>query len=541
MATTAPLWRDAVRRLRHVHIPDTPPCYSPFVTSRWLQEEVEDIIRTAGRERAIASKHSSDGTPWWYNADQPDLSKPHRLLYWLLRSPPPPVVISSTQRPTFVVPPLTDDQKKRLWWPNSEDALVENEDPLLVAFPKPPEWSASPWGEPTPHEPEILGRSAGSDRRFDLTSFRWQQVKMVDSYKLRIGEVRGGEFHPFLEQATYQGPGTLSIVVGFDVYDIREDEALKQKKTEFYHHKLEQATIAVLDFEYGLRVFPVDGLPGLWVQTRHKRKQVKDNIRQIATINCSKLDGVVRFTVSINVGQPTVAMVRGDDVRNNPWAHIEQQEQATSIVAELTEDTLERVQNHGGPSPSIRYERPAVKVNDAGRHFERDDSFYSLIHWKGRGLHQAPMGLENYDLASAWTFELAAQLGIENVDQMGQHTNVRSSIDFFMHTVSERRTRQRLDRPLGHLLQDVARLDFDNLRRPVDPTLIDRGWIGFGKATGEMLRDAASAKKQKMAKKYDTRLIHLKQIVPAAPVTKAPVSRMARSQEINQRAWAQRA
>lgn len=554
MATIAAAPRNVFRRLRHVHVPDTPPTYCPEALPGIIRSCTEEIIRTIGEERAKLLSHLDTGVgPLWYNPDEPPLAS-SQVAYWLARASPPPVVLSFTPRPTFTLPTISrPDGGPRV-------ERVEHTAPLVVAFPKPPGWDrdgnySSCTPREDPFERMIMGRQPEQSDGLDPpTCFRWRRVTVNQAVERRepLWEVRGGKLHLGLQQPTYQGPGTLSMIVGLDVYGTIQGEARDKKIAEF-HQSLEQATIAVLQFEYGLKAGPVDGSSGLWIQTRHADGQGRQGkLRQIAAINFRHTRHVVRFHICINVGQPTIDMVRDDHVANNPWARIGQQKQVTSIVAELNQGTLRTVREHGGPSNFLRYHPPPAKdkIDTADRGARRDkafyEAFYSTIHWRqGQGEYPAPLGLENYDLASAWAFELAAQLGIEDVDQLCQ--GQRAKFRFAMHTVSERRTKRRLDTPT-RLHLNAGFLDFEQLRwdseqninKPISLAESMRSvgrWAQYADAAQVRLKHATLGKSS-FLEKNDTRFIHYAQIQetmrrspekgPKKGPEKAPVSRMAR-------------
>lgn len=519
--------RRAVRRFRHIHCPDMPPCYLADMIPRQLHKNIEKHIREVARRREDVHQLRKN-RPYWYNPDVPDVSKTRRLEHWLKYASPPLVVLSFTPRPTFQLqlPPFSDDDDS-----DDDDSDVAGElkkmrcQNLNVAFPKPPGWSAAPWFD-LRQIPKVSGQlekngllfSEQAMAEFDPARFSWSQVRTT---RIRLHKnFHDSKWHQEGPQPVYKGPGILCLRLQLDVIESPPGPTREQKIAEF-HQALERTTISVLEFEYGLNARSLAGSSGLWLETRHK-KDGELGLRQVATITCAEDWGVASFEVLINVGQPTLAMVRGDEVddddhdatpkpepaasastswprprsriESNPWARIGQQNTVTSVVAELTTDTQKRAQELGGPSKFLRYQftptagtlfTPAAGTETCG---------YSTVHWKGKNVTRlvrrnlrkegdrypakednplipAPLGLDNFDLASAWASELAAQLGIEEVEQLATEsrdfeTGRNRDMDRGLCEVSQRRTMRKLPRPL--FTESLAAEEFIRMRRSGD-------------------------------------------------------------------------
>jgi hypothetical protein len=198
---------------------------------------------------------------------------------------------------------------------------------------------------------------------------------------------------------------------------------------------LEDTTIEILKREFGIQAFAIPGSTGVWVESRippaevdAKRVEGDDatgdgvtsqaesidsslrrrNVRRIATVHASVTDDITQWGVSIHVGQPdpTVdAWARS----TNPWIPIRQHHTTTSIAAELS--YMKSTASPLGPSKYLltHFNHNAMPLR-AGQGYIP----YSSIKAESGRRCSAPLGMDNRDISTAWTYEFARQLGMSD-------------------------------------------------------------------------------------------------------------------------------
>lgn len=412
---------DVLRRVRHVHIPDVPPTYSPPNVVKQIQQCTEYFIHQAAKERSSRVSGQNGNLPTWYRPTPAPTFNANMLKFWVASASPPPVVLTFTSRPVFEVPWAAETEQNSL--------IIEKcRKPLAVALPPPSDFEAQLWG-------------VGNEDNLYATQYEWGNPLVDLNY--------------WAQEQRYHGPGVLSFTTSLDVVDVSDDETLNQKIAA-RQKSIQQATIAVLAAEYGLDAHTIDGSPGLWVVSRHNQAAPAEVRRQIATFAPpQERGGVVRLGASIHLGYPPREMVTGRSHAENPWARIGQKDTVTSVAAELCEATLREGAERLNRSPTVRW-----RLQDHGKIL----SLCSLVHWKTTSSYDeipAPFGMDNYDVASAWALEFAAQCGIEYVDHYSD-TNA-----FVERTVSNRRTVRNLA-PMPR----VYRINQDAVSRQSSPGVV---------------------------------------------------------------------
>ncbi|CAN8096212.1 unnamed protein product [Discula destructiva] len=493
---------NVLRRLRHIHIPDLPPTYAPLWLAPQIQEYSESMIRTIGNRRVKIERKGAH--PLWYDPEPNPQWIPKQVKYWLGTATPPPLVLTFTSRPVFALPPGSSS-------PLKDSARIPAL--LTVAFPEPPGWSRTTWAlSDDPAE--------SSQWVINPLKFVWDEVAVRSAPEYvgrQLAELEPPSPLAQQETGTYHGPGVLSILTSLDLYGEFDKDAIDGKIAKF-QAAIERTTIAVLETEYGLVASTAaDGTGRLWVDSQYANPGCKTSQatrRYIATIERYKLDRLVRFSVSINVGQPSTQMVRDerqdheDTILGPRNGH---DNQATSVVAELSDRSLRRSLGVGGPSPFVRYVISSSFDSDGHAHCP-----YSKLHWKakenGIAAPAAPLGMDNYDLASAWAFGFAAQLGIDHVDQ------VSDRMQFEMRDISRRSKNGNLPPPArihSILTDNVSKqaragesdfgqdmLDTLDLQPEVRVPMWNVLWNGIHR----LLEHATLGEQH--AKKEDTRLLH---------------------------------
>lgn len=416
MAPATKFWH----RVRHFHVPDLPPRYAPkFVTSQF-----PNALSQLRRKVRLARQESADPMAWKRPPPAFDQDVKH-MKSWLQLASLPPHVFSFTHQPTFFLPAEPGEL-------GFDASILKG--PLRIAFPEPPGWTPGPWVPPEERELKYP---------MDPLKSRWDRVTIMvrrqDQPHPRIDNLEEGSTRtaPLASEATYCGPGILSI---WPSVDFDEDTDTLGHNPATLERILTATTISVLEQQYGLRPFTVDNLPGIWVSSQHKSwGEDGSQLAQIATIYRHDLGEMCRFGVNIHVGQPALPMAALEDrreVRFNPWTRINQETTVTSIVAELTPENANRAAETQDTGGLLRY---SWTKDDAGRELP-----FSLVHWmddrwlrwkEGYGswsyrkvpsdvpfFFHAPLGLDNYDLATAWAFEFAVQMGMKDgyLDQMTQ-------------------------------------------------------------------------------------------------------------------------
>lgn len=406
-------------RLRHIHIPDLPPLYAPRFLAPKIRDHIEGQIKQM-RSAAGPDTLQSPDTAEEAGEDAPrPFGRPLSSFgTWLKGASPPPTVLSFTRRPTYVLP-KHQLQNSESWEAQYLTSALKSR--MQVKFPSPPQWSPSPW------MPFWEQNKAKPELKFDPLNHEWPAAGIM--------------VLPCAEPM-YLGPGQVSM---WPIMDMKDDvqRGKKRFRTKYeYERVLEDTTIEVLKREYGIEAFAIPGTPGVWVESKIPPPEIdsahfdqsrttraenrRENVRRIATIHASITDDITQWGVSIHVGQPD-PIVDGWTSLTNPWTPTRQHKSTTSIVAELA---------HTGTSP-----RHASRTNQADlyshrktrylqTYFNKDAPFagtmyhsmpYSLIKVQDGRREPAPLGLDNRDLSSAWTYEFGRQLGMHDgfIDHYG--------------------------------------------------------------------------------------------------------------------------
>ncbi|KAK7738392.1 hypothetical protein SLS53_006207 [Cytospora paraplurivora] len=408
-------------RLRHIHIPDLPPLYAP----RFLAPRIRDFIQSQIKQMRDLSEESdapenldATGGSQEVTPRGPFARPPSTFDSWVKRASPPPTVLSFTRRPTYILPKHRLE-KTESWQADFLTNALKSK--LMVKFPEPPRWSSLPWRPFWEHkQPE-------DEWQFDPISHEWPKAGVM--------------IMPCAE-AMYLGPGQVSM---WPIIDLRDDVQRGKRKfrTKYeYERVLEDTTIEVLKREYGIDAFAIPGSTGVWVESKIPPPEMeagpfergdgpragsrRDNVRRIATIHTSITNDITQWGVSIHVGQPD-PIVDSWTSFTNPWTPIRQHKTTTSIAAELA---------YIGNSPRHESRKSQLELYGQRKtrylqtYFNTESAFagslyksmpYSLVKTQGGRREPAPLGLDNRDLSSAWTYEFARQLGMHDgfVDHYG--------------------------------------------------------------------------------------------------------------------------
>lgn len=392
-------WR---HRIRHVHLPDRAPLYPP----RFLPMKLRDHIENQILEQRV---HAAGWVPDGANDGDSSSILEREMRSWLERLGPPPTVLSFTRRPTYVLPKHYLAEKE----PWEVDFLTKSlKSRLQVSFPPPPQWSSFPWRPSW----EAGGEEAHLDH--DPLEYSWDPGVMVMP----------------CSEPMYFGPGQITIWPVIDTIDTVQRGKKFRGKDE-YERLLEDTTISVLQREYGITAFSIPGSSGVWVESSTPPDEIseslvpdhtlkdgapkrRENIRRIATVHADVVNDITRSGVSIHVGSPAPkvdAWAWTSD--NNPWLPLRQHQQTTSIAAELfykgsTPHPLDPEQDN--------LQRPEKKSKYLHTEFQRNSYHktglegmpYSFVAVKPGLRKPAPMGIDNRDLSTAWTYEFARKLGM---------------------------------------------------------------------------------------------------------------------------------
>ncbi|CAN8101568.1 unnamed protein product [Discula destructiva] len=389
-------------RIRHIHLPDLAPHYAP----RYLPGNLRDFLESQiTRQRSIAQEASAgdeqpevdDGVA--AAAAAADTIKAMRA--WLRHASPPPTVLSFTRRPTYVLP--AQHMRERETW-EVQYLTASMKSIQQIAFPEPPGWSANPY-------------YAAWEKESDGAA----------PYNPLLREWEPGVMSLPCAEPMYFGPGQLSIWPVIDLLD--HTQRGKRFRTKFeFERILEDTTIQVLKREYGLDAFAIPGKTGVWVESLVPPPEMSDadkfgvnpfdksppkkyeKTRRIATVHADVLNNITRFGVSIHVGQP---------VLSNPWVPLRQDRITTSVVSELSlrgsapqrTDAEQQNVQHRSDRTSLylqtRFDEESPML------FKPFQSMpYSLVSLEPGHRLPTPMGLDNRDLSTAWTYEFARQLGL---------------------------------------------------------------------------------------------------------------------------------
>lgn len=385
------------RRVRHVHIPDLPPVYAP----RRLPTNIRDHIQgQITRQRALAEDLSIDGVAHGF------AKAPSSFVSWVKRAGPPPTVLSFTRRPTYILPKHLV-QAQEPW--QAEYLTKALKSRMNLHFPEPPGWSSLPW------RPFWEQKVKESEWKHDPLNHEWPDVGVL--------------IMPCAE-AMFLGPGQVSIWPIIDLRDEIQRGQAKLKTKYEYERILEDTTIEILRREFHIPAFAIPGSTGIWVESRIPPPEVdvdrvdgaetpsrpesmdvakrRDNIRRIATIHTSITDDITQWGVSIHVGQPNPTVESWTSF-TNPWTPIRQHTTTTSIAAELA-----YMKSTASPLGPNKYMLTHFDQNAVPARAGQGALPYSLIKVGSGRKSPAPLGMDNRDISTAWTYEFARQLGMKD-------------------------------------------------------------------------------------------------------------------------------
>lgn len=389
------------RRVRHIHIPDLPPTYAP----RSLAPDIRDHIQgQITRQRALIEEQPDAETKYGFaKITSKALTS---FTSWVKRAGPPPTVLSFTRRPTYILPKHQVDKQEPWQVEYLTKALKSRMD---VHFPEPPGWSSLPW------RPFWEQKMAESEWKNDPLNHSWPDVGVL--------------IMPCAE-AMFLGPGQVSI---WPIVDLKDDiQGGRARMTTKYQFEriLEDTTIEILKREFGIAAFAIPGSSGVWVESRIPPPEVdmehnegddatsqpeidlsprRKNVRRIATVHASVTDDITQWGVSIHVGQPDLTSDHAWARFTNPWTPIRQNHTTTSIAAELS--YMKSTASPLGPSKYLvtHFNQDAMPAR-AGQ----GAIPYSRIKAESGRRCPAPLGMDNRDISTAWTYEFARQLGMND-------------------------------------------------------------------------------------------------------------------------------
>ncbi|KAI3394017.1 hypothetical protein diail_3335 [Diaporthe ilicicola] len=386
------------RRVRHIHIPDLPPLYAPRSFAGNIRDHIQGQII---RQRALAAEDQPPN-----NVKYGFAKVPSAFTSWLEQAGPPPTVLSFTRRPTYILP-KHQVVKQEPWQVEYLTRALKSR--MNIHFPEPPRWSSLPW------RPSWEANVQESELKYDPLNHQWTDVGVL--------------IMPCAE-AMFLGPGQVSIWPIIDLKDeIQRGDARMRTKYE-YERILEDTTIEILRREFHISAFAIPGSPGVWVESRIPPPEVnlepveaadvtdrpeqplsskrRVNVRRIATVHASITNDITQWGVSIHVGQPDPALDSWTS-STNPWTPIRQHNITTSIAAELSFMNIS-----AGPLGPSRYLQTHFDRNSAPARAGQGAVPYSLIKAGFGRRSAAPMGMDNRDISTAWTYEFARQLGMKD-------------------------------------------------------------------------------------------------------------------------------
>ncbi|KUI70411.1 Putative lipoyltransferase-like protein, chloroplastic [Cytospora mali] len=406
-------------RLRHIHIPDLPPLYAPRFAAPMIRDFLHDQIkrmRAASEADALQIPDAAGGS----HENMPlRFSRPTSSFdSWIKCASPPPTVLSFTRRPTYILP-KHQLQKTETW--QAEYLTNSLKSRMEVKFYEPPKWSPLPW------LPLSEQGNTGKPPKIDPLRHEWPEPDVM--------------IMPCAE-AMYHGPGQVSM---WPIMDLRDDVQRGTRKfnTKYeYERILEDTTIQVLKREYGIEAFAIPGASGVWVESKIPPPELgleqgdrsksqptgtrRDNLRRIATIHASVTDDITHWGVSIHVGQPDPVADAWTSF-TNPWTPIRQHTTTTSIAAELAH--IGASTGHGSRTRQLEtWSQRKSKYLQV--YFDKEAPFagtlyhsmpYNLIKVQDGRRETAPLGLDNREVSTVWTYEFARQLGMHDgfVDHYG--------------------------------------------------------------------------------------------------------------------------
>jgi hypothetical protein len=383
------------RRVRHIHIPDLPPVFAPRNFAPTIRDHIQAQIT---RQRALPEQEPPGAEP------QHGFAKPASRVQtsftdWVKRAGPPPTVLSFTHRPTYILPKHLVERQEPWQIEYLTRALKSRMD---VHFPEPPNWSSRPWRPFWEHD---LNQP---EWKHDPLNHQWPEVGVI--------------VMPCAE-ARFLGPGQVSIWPIIDLKD--EVQRGSARLTTKYHFErlLEDTTTELLKRAFHIEAFAIPGSTGVWVESRIPPAEVdverregggfgsslqRVNLRRIATIHTSITEDITQWGVSIHVGQPDPS-VDSWARSTNPWIPIRQHHTTTSIAAELA--YMKTTVSPLGPCKYLRthFDQKAMPLRAGQGHIP-----YSRIKAESGMSCPAPLGMDNRDISSAWTYEFARQLGMRD-------------------------------------------------------------------------------------------------------------------------------
>ncbi|ROV93696.1 hypothetical protein VPNG_08837 [Cytospora leucostoma] len=293
-------------------------------------------------------------------------------------------------------------------------------------------------------QPPLAAKKIEEDAKVTMQGLRnvtLERVAVKESMEAHEWPKAGVMIMPCTE-AMYLGPGQVSM---WPIIDLKDDvqRGKRRFRTKYeYERVLEDTTIEVLKREYGIDAFAIPGSTGVWVESKIPPPEMegeqfqrgdgpragnrRENVRRIATIHTSITNDITQWGVSIHVGQPD-PIVDSWTSFTNPWTPTRQHKTTTSIAAELA---------HIGNSPRHESRKGQLELYGQRKtrylqtYFNTESPFagslyksmpFSLIKTQGGRREPAPLGLDNRDLSTAWTYEFARQLGMHDgfVDHYG--------------------------------------------------------------------------------------------------------------------------
>lgn len=389
------------RRVRHIHIPDLPPRYAPRSLAPSIRDHIESQITN---QRALQEEPPQNEPQ--YGFARVTSNVPTSFTSWVKRAGPPPTILSFTRRPTYILPKHQVERQE----PWQVDYLMKAlKSRMNLHFPEPPGWSSLPW------RPFWEREMVESGWKHDPLNHQWTDVGVL--------------IMPCAE-AMFLGPGQVSIWPIIDLKDDIQRGSVKIKTKYEFERILEDTTIELLKREFGIQAFAIPGSTGVWVESRipppefdqersegdsvlsrpgsRNAANRRANVRRIATVHTSFTDDITQWGVSIHVGQPdptSDSWTRS----TNPWTPIRQYDTTTSITAELSH--MNSSASPLGPSKYLfTYFNQDAMPATAGQ----GAMPYSLIKAGSGRRSPAPLGMDNRDISTAWTYEFARQLGMKD-------------------------------------------------------------------------------------------------------------------------------
>ncbi|KAG6368877.1 hypothetical protein INS49_003095 [Diaporthe citri] len=389
------------RRVRHIHIPDLPPRYAPRGLAPNIRDHIDAQIT---HQRALQEEPPRPEAKHGFARVASNV--PTSFTSWVKRAGPPPTVLSFTRRPTYILP-KHQVERQEPW--QVEYLMKALKSRMNVHFPEPPAWSSLPW------RPFWEREMAESGWKHDPLNHQWTDVGVL--------------IMPCAE-AMFLGPGQVSIWPIIDLKDDIQRGSVTIKTKYEFERILEDTTIELLKREFGIQAFAIPGSTGVWVESRipppefdQERSEGDDivsrpesldaanrraNVRRIATVHTSFTDDITQWGVSIHVGQPDPTLESWTN-STNPWTPIRQHNTTTSIAAELA-----HMKSSASPLGPSKYLSTYYNQNAMPASAGQGAMPYSLIKTGSGRRSPAPLGMDNRDISTAWTYEFARQLGIKD-------------------------------------------------------------------------------------------------------------------------------